>query len=202
MESTLIAVDTAKLVFEVAEAGRKGHALVAAQPDAVHRVRGDAGAGSIRDGGLRGCAPLGASDTARRPHRTNAAGSLRLRLSAPNKTDRTDCLAMLEAAKNPEILPVPPDHQAIQGLHRCRSAWMETRTARINALRGLLREFGFVLPVGAATALKRIPEVLNDEALPSMLRPMLEEMLDEIRQLDARIAQVERQLKRSAARFP
>lgn len=93
---------------------------------------------------------------------------------------------MLEAARNPEILPVPvktTEQQAIQGLHRCRSAWMETRTARINTLRGLLREFGLILPVGAATALQRIPEMLTDQIVPSMLRPSLQAPLDEIREL-------------------
>ena len=58
---------------------------------------------------------------------------------------------MLEADRNPEILSVPVkevDAQAIQGLHRARSAWMGSRTARINTLRGLLREFGVILPLG------------------------------------------------------
>jgi hypothetical protein len=74
-----------------------------------------------------------------------------------NKNDRADCLALLEAAKNPEILPVPikdVQAQAIQGLHRIRSQWLAARTARINGLRGLLREFGQVLPVGAVRALR------------------------------------------------
>jgi len=46
-------------------------------------------------------------------------------------------------------LPVPvktESQQALQGLHRVRSGWMATRTARINEVRGLLREFGFDLP--------------------------------------------------------
>lgn len=114
-----------------------------------------------------------------------------------DKTDRADCLALLEAAKNPEILPVAvksPEHQAIQGLHRCRSAWMETRTARINALRGLLREFGIVMPVGAATAIMQFPEALDDQA-PPMLRGTLQSMLDEIHDLEDRIVAVEHQLR-------
>jgi transposase len=116
-----------------------------------------------------------------------------------------DCLALLEAARNPEILPVPvksTEHQAIQGLHRIRSAWMETRTARINTLRGLLRELGLVLPVGAAVALQRLPEALCDEAIPPMLRPSLQTLLDEIRDLEARIAGVERQLEAISPQNP
>ncbi|MEZ5701666.1 MAG: hypothetical protein R3E42_06420 [Burkholderiaceae bacterium] len=40
------------------------------------------------------------------------------------------------------------EQQALQGLHRVRSLWMGTRTSRINALRGCLREFGIAIPVG------------------------------------------------------
>ena len=37
---------------------------------------------------------------------------------------------------------------ALQGLHRIRSLWMSHRTSRINALRGLCREFGLAVSVG------------------------------------------------------
>ena len=43
-----------------------------------------------------------------------------------------------------------------------RTQWQAARTARINAMRGLLREFGFPIGVGARTALKRIPTLLED----------------------------------------
>jgi len=97
-----------------------------------------------------------------------------------NKTDRADCLAMLEAARNSEILPVPvksPEAQAIQGLHRIRSQWMATRTSRINTLRGLLREFGVILPVGAITALKLMGAAIDDEAVPPVIRDGLQSLL-------------------------
>jgi Transposase len=57
-----------------------------------------------------------------------------------NKTDRTDARALLEAHRNEEIHPVPVksvDQQALTALHRLRSTWLATRTARINTLRGL-----------------------------------------------------------------
>lgn len=112
-----------------------------------------------------------------------------------NKTDRADCSALLEAAKNPEILPVAVksiDSQVVLSLHRIRSQWMATRTARINNARGLLREFGIVIPQGAQTALKRIPEAL--ESVPPMLRAALNEILDEIHALEGRVKQIELQL--------
>jgi len=201
MESTLIAVDTAKLVFEVAEAGGTGgkvsRRLRLNREQFAQYLATRTRASFV----LEACG--GAHHWARRIR--DCGHTVRL-LPVPyvcayrrrNKTDRADCLAMLEASRNPEILPVPvksTEHQAIQGLHRCRSAWMETRTARINALRGLLREFGLVLPVGAASALERLPEALTDEALPPLLRPSLQTMLDEIHDLEQRIDAVEHQLK-------
>jgi transposase len=114
-----------------------------------------------------------------------------------NKTDRADCAALLEAVRNPDIVPVPVKHvqaQAIQGLHRIRSQWIATRTARINVLRGLLREFGLVLPVGSVRALKLLPEAIDDAAVPAALQASLHNLLGEIRVLEARIIAVERQL--------
>ena len=69
-----------------------------------------------------------------------------------NKTDRADAKALLEAARNEEIHPVPVKsvaQQAIASLHRVRTTWVKTRTARLNTLRGLLREFGVTIPVDA-----------------------------------------------------
>ena len=69
-----------------------------------------------------------------------------------SKTDRTDAKALLEADRNEDIHAVPVktvDAQAIASLHRLRSAWLATRTARLNGLRGLLREFGIAIPLGA-----------------------------------------------------
>jgi transposase len=207
MQSTLIAVDTAKQVFEVAEAdaaGKVRRRLRLNRPQFSEYLATRAPARFV----LEACG--GAHHWARMMQ--GLGHEVRL-LPVPyvcayrrrNKTDRADCLAMLEAAKNPEIHPVPvktPEHQAIQGLHRCRSAWMETRTARINTLRGLLRELGIVLPVGAASALRQIPEALEDEVLPGTLRSALQSLLDEIHDLEARIAAVEHQLEAISRQNP
>ena len=69
-----------------------------------------------------------------------------------DKTDRTDVKGLLEAHRNTALHPVPVKtvaQQQLTALHRIRSRWMETRTARINTLRGLLREFGLFIPTGA-----------------------------------------------------
>jgi transposase len=69
-----------------------------------------------------------------------------------NKTDRTDAKGILEASRNEDIRPVPiktVPQQVLTSLHRLRSGWMSERTARINCLRGLLRELGIFIPAGA-----------------------------------------------------
>ena len=124
-----------------------------------------------------------------------------------NKTDRADAAALLEADRNSEILPVPvksEEQQALQGLHRVRGGWMGARTARINSLRGLLREFGVFLPLGPQAAVQGARELLAeaDNPIPLALRPALEALLEEIRDLEARIDTLETQLQTQAKTVP
>ena len=65
--------------------------------------------------------------------------------------------------------------QALTSLHRIRSAWVAERTAKINLLRGLLRELGLVIPVGAKKAVPHAWAFIEDEAsgIPDTLRPAL-----------------------------
>jgi transposase len=124
-----------------------------------------------------------------------------------SKTDQADATALLEAHRNAEIRPVPVksvSQQAIAALHRLRSAWMRTRTARINTLRGLLRELGVIIPHGSSEVLPRVGALLDDPdgPIPAMLRPAVAEALEELRCLQARILLVERQLRCVARQTP
>ncbi|OGA26802.1 MAG: IS110 family transposase [Betaproteobacteria bacterium RIFCSPLOWO2_12_61_14] len=116
-----------------------------------------------------------------------------------NKTDAADACALLEAARCADIVPVKVksiEQQALQGLHRTRSLWMGTRTSRINALRGFCREFGIVIAQGARLGVERIARVLADphSAVPELIRGTMKLLIEEIRLLEARIAQLEREL--------
>lgn len=120
-----------------------------------------------------------------------------------DKTDRTDTKALLEARRNESILPVPiksVDQHVLGALHRLRSRWMSTRTARLNALRGLLREQGFVIPVGARQVVPFVCAVSSDvdSGLADALRPVFADAAREIRELEARIRAVEGQLRKLA----
>lgn len=114
-----------------------------------------------------------------------------------NKTDAADAAALLEAARCADIVPVKIksiEQQCLQGLHRVRSGWMATRTARINAMRGLCREFGVAVSAGAVVGLRQIAEALGGTELPAALHPVLQGLLAEVRELEQRIEQVEREL--------
>ncbi len=124
-----------------------------------------------------------------------------------NKTDRTDTKGMLEAYRNEEIRPVPVKsvaQQTLASLHRLRSGWLAERTARINNLRALLREFGIVIPVGAhhagPAAWAHIEDADSD--LPDPLRPALAELCVEVRELERRVKMIEQQLAALAAHTP
>ncbi|WP_119965672.1 IS110 family transposase [Simplicispira lacusdiani] len=124
-----------------------------------------------------------------------------------NKTDATDAAALLEAARASDLRPVrvkSVEQQALQGLHRIRSLWMGPRTSRINALRGFCREFGIAIPVGARTGIETMGRILADpqSAVPDLIRHTASQLLEEIRLLEARIAQVERQLSMAAQQNP
>ena len=117
-----------------------------------------------------------------------------------NRTDRTDAEALLEAVRSGQIPPVPVktvEQQTLVALHRIRDQWMTTRTARINAVRGLLREQGMLLPTGAGPAVRAIPAILEDADAPlsAPLCRMTALVYEEIRQLEDYIGALERELR-------
>jgi transposase len=124
-----------------------------------------------------------------------------------NKTDAADAAALLEAARCAEIRPVrvkSVEQQALQTLHRTRAIWVATRTARINALRGFCREFGIAFAQGARRGIEQIGKVVADteSALPALMRGAMALLVDEVRELEARIGQLERELAEMARHSP
>jgi transposase len=89
-----------------------------------------------------------------------------------------------------------PEQQAVLALHRLRAGWIKMRTAQVNALRGLLYEFGIVLPVGVGRFRSQAPAVLEDaeNGLPGLMRHSLAQGLELLAELDRRITDVESQL--------
>src|SRR5262252_3343152 len=82
-----------------------------------------------------------------------------------NKSDRNDAEAICEAVARPNMRFVPaklPEQQAVLALHRARQGFVKARTAQANQIRGLLTEFGIVIPKGIGHIAKRLPEILEE----------------------------------------
>ena len=80
-----------------------------------------------------------------------------------NKNDAHDARAIWTAVQQPGIKTVAiktEEQQAILALHRMRQQLVKFRTAQINCLRGLLTEYGEVMPKGRAGMRRGMAEAL------------------------------------------
>jgi transposase len=116
-----------------------------------------------------------------------------------NKDDAGDARAIWLAAQHSDIRRVPAksaQQQAIQAAHRLRSHWVSVRTATINALRGLLYEFGVVLPQGKQAGLKALAlqRASVDAQLPPLMARLLEAQLQALREIEQLVAAIEHEL--------
>jgi transposase len=202
MDATTVAVDLAKSVFELALANaqwritarhrltRTQFARFLAATSATHMV-------------------MEACGTAHYWGRVAQQHGHRVTLIPPayvrpyvrrNKTDRADAEAILEAVRSGQMPSVPVkrvEQQALVAMHRVREQWMTTRTSRINTLRGILREQGILLPAGARAALQALPRIVDEAqaTIPMYLRQILASVHDEVRAIEARIVDLERELR-------
>ena len=115
-----------------------------------------------------------------------------------NKTDKADTEALIEANRRDGITPVPirsVEEQQILQIHSLREQWKKTRVQRINGLRACLREIGFFIPLGAKSVEPKVRAILSEEDIPVPLAHLYNELLEEIGNLDAKIKQAEASLK-------
>jgi transposase len=116
-----------------------------------------------------------------------------------NKSDAHDARAIWTAVQQPGIKPVAvksEEQQAVLALHRMRSQLVKFRTAQINGLRGLLTEYGEVMPQGKVGLKKAITEALQrlSDRLPAMVIDTLREQWQRIGTLDTQVTDIERRL--------
>jgi transposase len=95
-----------------------------------------------------------------------------------HKTDENDALAVAEAARRPNVKLAPlktVEQQGMQAVQRSRELLVHERVSLSNHLRGLLMEFGIVIPQGFASLYRQLPEILEDgeNELPDLYRPTL-----------------------------
>jgi len=114
-----------------------------------------------------------------------------------NKNDAVDAEAICEAVQRPNMRFVPEKSISQQDIHRIRSQLIARRTAQANQIRGLLMEYGIIIPKGISSIRKVIPHILEDadNKLTSLLRELLNELYDEMVYLDERISSLENKLK-------
>lgn len=106
-----------------------------------------------------------------------------------NKNDMADAEAICEAVgrQNMRFVPVKNvEQQAILSVHRARQGFVKARTAQANQIRGLLAEFGIVIPQGIQSIARRMPDILEegDNGLPGVMRKLLERLNDHLKELD------------------
>jgi transposase len=194
---TTVGLDLAKSVFSVHGINASGHTvlrktvrrdklmeLIAALPPCLI--------------GMEACG--GAHEWARQfQQRGHRVGIMMARFVAPYrksaKNDGNDAEAICEAVARPNMRFVPvksAEQQAILSLHRVRQGYVEERTATINRIRGLLTEFGMVLPQRAAEV-RRAAGILA-ERLPLLAREAIADLRAHLAYLDDRIDHYEQQL--------
>ncbi len=115
------------------------------------------------------------------------------------KNDANDAEAICEAATRPKTRFVSiksEEQQAVLSLHRIRQGLIKDRTARINRLRGLLAEFGLIMPKGRYPAQNTIGGILEDaeNGLPMLARELLHDVWQSIRTLNEEILKYDRKL--------
>jgi len=89
------------------------------------------------------------------------------------------------------------EQQAVLSLHRVRQGFVKARTAQANQIRGLLGEFGLVMPRGIAHVAKRVPGLIDkaSEQLPATLRELIARLLCHLRELDRQVGELEAQIR-------
>lgn len=95
------------------------------------------------------------------------------------------------------VAPKTVAQQDMQGLHRIRQRLVQSRTALINQIRGLLAEYDITIPQQAAQLRRRLPSILEDPAneLTSLGREIFGDLARELAELKARILHVEARIK-------
>ena len=117
-----------------------------------------------------------------------------------NKNDMADAEAICEAVSRPNMRFVAMktvEQQAILSVHRARQGFVKARTAQGNQIRGLLSEFGIVIPQGIRSIMKQVPEILEDgeNGLPGTMRNLIERLTENLKEMDRQAKELEAQIQ-------
>jgi transposase len=115
------------------------------------------------------------------------------------KNDAADAMAICEAVQRPNMRFVPiktEDQQSRLLVHRARQGFVQARTATVNRIRGLMSEFGVVLPLKAEVV--RCEARNHLEELPGYANTVVGDLLSEVAHLDERIKQYDAHIRSMA----
>jgi transposase len=117
-----------------------------------------------------------------------------------NKHDAADAEAICEAVSRPSMRFVPiktNEQQAVLALHRARQSYVKARTAQANQIRGLLAEYGIVIPQGIDHIGRRLPAILEDgeNELPGIFRQLLQRLGEHLKDLDRHVDELDAQIQ-------
>jgi transposase len=201
MKITTMGIDLAKNVFQVHGIDERGKAVLRKQ---LRRSQVAVFFGNLPPCliGMEACA------SAHYWARTLQCFGHTVRLMAPqfvkayvktNKNDVADAEAICEAVSRPNMRFVPIksiEQQAILSVHRVRQGFVKARTAQANQIRGLLGEFGLVIPQGIYNVAKRVPEILEDASneLPVPFRHLIDRLTQHLRELDRQVKEFEQEI--------
>lgn len=205
MKDMMIGVDLAKNVFQIHGASMTGHVkfrkrltreqfrrFMAEQPESIIVFE------------ACGSASYWAREMAKFGHEVRLIPPQYVRpFVKRQKNDATDAEAIVIAAQRPEMRftePKTAEQQARAVLFRARERLVHQRTELVNALRGVLYEYGVIVPQGIAQ-LKRVEAILGagDNDLPEIVRDECRDLLEQIAEKTARIAAKTKTVKELAA---
>jgi transposase len=115
-----------------------------------------------------------------------------------NKNDVADAEAICEAVMRPNMRFVPiksDEQQAVLSLHRVRQSFLKVRTAQANQIRGLLAEFGVIIPQGIAHIARRLPEIMEKADLPDSFRVLLQRLYEHMKDLDKQVDEMDAKIQ-------
>jgi len=116
-----------------------------------------------------------------------------------NKNDAADAAAICEAVGRPSMRFVAvktAEQQAAAGLHKVREMLIKQRTMLMNQLRGLMAEFGIVVPEGARhiRQLLAILDDPSDQRVPELLKRALRLTGERLRSVQGQAEAIDKQI--------
>jgi transposase len=117
-----------------------------------------------------------------------------------NKNDAADAEAICEAVTRPTMRFVAiktEEQQALLAIHRARQGFVKARTAQANQIRGLLAEFGLVIPQGLCHVSPRLATLADPSSgqLPGSFCNLLQRLADNLKELDRQVKELEQQIR-------